>query len=178
MKTPDKQIPNNLSKNMFEHSISQSTVTTQQKENYSQNMKKSSETEKTHTFFLKIGEGMMQKWILRSVTRSVWVRFSWERNGEQSQKFEGKTEKVLKIVFETQNTRFSRLKQVTSKSPGQAAKTLKDKIVKKFSKCFSRLEGLPARELRAEPRKSLCTPRDWTIHLRTSRQNQHTSLQL
>ena len=37
------------------------------RENYSQNMKKSSETEKTHTFFLKIGEEMMQKWSLRSV---------------------------------------------------------------------------------------------------------------
>ena len=60
MKTPDKQIPSNLSKNMFEHSISQTTVTTQKKNN-SQNMKKSSETEKTHTFFLKIGEEMMQK---------------------------------------------------------------------------------------------------------------------
>ena len=80
MKTPDKQIPNNLSKNMFKHSISQTTVTTQKKkkklENNSQNMKKSSETEKTHTFFLKIGEKIMQKWSLRSVTRSVWVRFS------------------------------------------------------------------------------------------------------
>ena len=111
-------------------------------------MKKLSEIEKTHTFFLKIGEGMMQKWSLRSVTWSVWVRFSWERNGEdkQSQKFEGKTKKVLKAVFETQNTRFLWLKQVTNKSPGQAAKTFKDKIVKKISKCFSRLEGLPARE--------------------------------
>ena len=49
-----------------------------------------------------------------------------------------------------QNTRFSRLKQVAIKSPGQAAKTLKDKIVEKFSKCFSRLKGLPARESRAE----------------------------
>ena len=75
MKTPDKQIPDHLSKNMS-HNIPQSTVTTQQKENYSQNMKKSSTTEKTHTFFLKIGEGMMQKWRLRCVTRSVLVRFS------------------------------------------------------------------------------------------------------
>ena len=41
----------------------------------------------------------------------------------------------------------------------------------KISKCFSQLEGLPAKELRAEPRKSLCTPRDWTFHSRTSRQN-------
>ena len=31
MKTRDKQIPSNLSKNMFEHSISQTTVTTQKK---------------------------------------------------------------------------------------------------------------------------------------------------
>ena len=35
-------------------------------------MRKSSETEKTHTCFLKIGEGMMQKWRLRCVTRSIW----------------------------------------------------------------------------------------------------------
>ena len=40
-----------------------------------------------------------------------------ERNGEdseQSQKFEGKTEKVLKTVFETQNMHFSRLIEVTN----------------------------------------------------------------
>ena len=89
-----------------------------------------------------------------------------------------KTEKVLKTVFKMQNTRFSRLKQVASKSPGQATKTLKDKIVKKFSKCFSQLEGLLARELQTEPRKSLCTPRDWTFHSQTSRQNQHASSRL
>ena len=75
-----------------------------------------------------------------------------------------------KIVLEMQNTHFSRLKQVASKSPGQAAKTLKDKIVKKFSKCFLRLEDLSTRESQAEPRKSLCTSRDWTFHSRTSRQ--------
>ena len=93
-------------------------------------------------------------------------------------KIEGKTEKVLKTVFEMQNTCFSWLKQVTSKSPGQAAKTLKDKIVKKFSKCFLRLEDLSTRESQAEPRKSLCTSRDWTFHSRTSHQNQHASLRL
>ena len=97
-----------------------------------------------------------------------------ERNGEdseQSQKFEGKTEKVLKTVFETQNTRFSWLKQVVNKSPGQAVKTLEVTIVEKFSKCFSRLEGLPTRESQAEPWKSLCTPCDWTFHSQTSHQN-------
>ena len=66
--------------------------------------------------------------------------------------------------------RFSRLTWVATKSPVQAAKTLKDKSLKKFSKCFSRLKGLPTREPRAEPRKSLSNPCDWTFHSRTSRQ--------
>ena len=35
-----------------------------------------------------------------------------------------KLKKVLKTVFEMKNTRFSRLKQVASKSPGSHAKTL------------------------------------------------------
>ena len=65
-----------------------------------------------------------------------------------------------------------------SESPGQAAKTLKDKILKKFSKCFSRLEGLLARESRVEPRKSLSNSRDWTCHSRTSRQNWPANLRL
>ena len=65
------------------------------------------------------------------------------------------------------NTCFSLLGWVANKSPRQAAKTLKVKIMKKISKCFSQLEGLPARE----PRNSLCTPHDWTFHLRTYRQN-------
>ena len=46
------------------------------------------------------------------------------------------TEKVLKTLFETQNTRFSRLKWVANKSLGLAAKTLKDKIVKNFLSVF------------------------------------------
>ena len=44
------------------------------------------------------------------------------------------------------------------------------KTFEKFSKCFSRLEVPLTRESRTEPRKSLCTPRDWTFHPRTSRQ--------
>ena len=89
---------------------------------------------------------MMQKWSLRS----VWISFSGERNGEdseQSQKFEGKTEKVLKIVFKMQNTHFSRLKQVARAS----CQNTQRQNCEKFSKCFSRLEGLPTRESRAEP---------------------------
>lgn len=59
-----------------------------------------------------------------------------------------------------QNTRFSRLIQVASKSPDQAAKHCEGKILEKSSKCFSRLEGLVAKESWAEPRKSLSNPRN------------------
>ena len=44
----------------------------------------------------------------------------------------------------------------------------KTEFWKKFSKCFSQLEGLPATKSRAKPQKSLSTPRDWTFHSRTS----------
>ena len=43
----------------------------------------------------------------------------------------------------------------TESSRKHVAKTLKTKILKNFSKCFSRLEVLPARESRGKPRKSL-----------------------
>ena len=85
---------------------------------------------------------------------------------------------IVKFPLFLPNTRFSRLKWVANKSPGQAAKTLKDKILKKISKCFSRLEGLPARESWAEPQKSLSNPCDWTFHSRTSRQNWPSSSRL
>ena len=52
------------------------------------------------------------------------------------QKVKGKTEKVLKIVFETQNTCFLRLKQVANKLLGQVAKTLIVKIGKNFLSVF------------------------------------------
>ena len=63
--------------------------------------------------------------------------------------------KHLKTDLYAQNTQFSWLNQVTSKSLGQVARTLKAKILKNLSKCFSRLEVLPARESRGKPRKSL-----------------------
>ena len=87
-----------------------------------------------------------------------------EREDEQSQKFEGKLKKKFKAVPIFAKHAFF----VTEVSRHQVAKTLKDKNLKNFSKCFSRLEGLPARESRAEPRKSLSNPRDWTFHSRTS----------
>ena len=56
-----------------------------------------------------------------------------------------------------QNTRFSRLKQVANKSPGQAAKTLKVRIVKNFLSVFRNYKVYPqgSRELSHE---NLCVP--------------------
>lgn len=102
--------------------------------------------------------------------RCEWVRAD-EKDNEQSQKDRRKNKKFKKLPLYVQNTRFLRLKRVAKKLPDQAAKTLKDKNLKIFFfKCFSRLEGLPASESRAELRKSLSKPRDWTFHSRTSRQ--------
>ena len=56
----------------------------------------------------------------------------------------------------------------------QVAKTSRQntwkKTFEKFSKCFLWLEVPFAKESRTEPQKSLCTPCDWTLHPRTSRQ--------
>ena len=64
-------------------------------------------------------------------TWSVWERYFGEDN-EQSLKLEGKLKNFEKLSLKMQNTRFSRLKWVANKSPGLAAKTLKDKSVKNF----------------------------------------------
>ena len=62
-----------------------------------------------------------------------------------------KLKKFKETVFEMQNTRFLRLKQVAKAS----RQNTQSQNCEKFSKCFSRLEGLSVRELRAEPRKSM-----------------------
>ena len=98
-----------------------------------------------------------------------WVRAD-ERDNEQSQKDRGKTKKFKNYPYFCQNTRFSRLKWVVTKSPIQPPKHSKTSLKKEISKCFSWLEGLPASESRAELRKSLSKPRDWTFHSRISRQ--------
>ena len=56
-----------------------------------------------------------------------------------------------------QNTRFSRLKWVANKSPGLAAKTLKDKIVKNFLSVFRNWKVYP-RGSRELSRENLCVP--------------------
>ena len=84
--------------------------------------------------------------------------------------FEGKLKQVLKTapIFAKHAifaTGVSRHKVASS-----SRQSTQEQKSENFSKCFSRLEGLPASESRDEPRKSLSEPRDWTFHPRTSRQ--------
>ena len=100
-------------------------------------MKKSSETEKTHTFFLKIGEEMMQKWMLFEVRHGVFEREKWGRQWTVT-KIRGKKKKkkIFKTVFETQNTRFSQLIQVANQSLGHSPKHFKPKDLKNLLSVF------------------------------------------
>ena len=86
-----------------------------------------------------------------SVEREMGKSVNSHKNSREN------TKKVLKTLFEMQNTCFSRLKWVTNKSPGLAAKTLKDKIVKNFLSVFRDWKVYPqgSREL---SRENLCVP--------------------
>ena len=88
------------------------------------------------------------------VTWWVWERFEMGKTMNR-QKCSRENWKRLKTNLFAQNTRFSRLSQVVSKSPGPVARTLETKILKNLSKFFSQLEVLLARELWGEPWKSL-----------------------
>ena len=60
-----------------------------------------------------------------------------EEDSEQSQKFEGKTEKKnLKTIFETQNTRFLQLIQVANQSPRHPPKHFNPKDLKILQSVF------------------------------------------
>ena len=66
----------------------------------------------------------------------IQLREKWRRQWTVT-KIRGKMlRKILKTLFETQSTHFLRLKWVANKSPGLAAKTLKNKIVKNFLSVF------------------------------------------
>ena len=86
--------------------------------------------------------------------RCVWDRDEI-RKTMNSHKSSRENWKCLKIDLFAQNTRFSRLSQVASKSPGPVTRTLKTKILKTLSKCFLRLKVLPVKESRGKPQKSL-----------------------
>ena len=90
---------------------------------------------------------------------SISVKKEIGKTVNSHKKSREKLKKFKETVFEMQNTHFSRLKQVARASH----QNTQSENCEKFSKCFSRLEGLPARESRAKPQKSLCTPHDWTF---------------
>ena len=107
---------------------------------------------------------------LKMDSRSVWKGESLERRWTVT-KVRGKTKKDLKNCSCFCQTRdFRDLNESPKSRQIKPPKHSRTKIWKKFSKCFSRLEGQPASESRAEPRKSLSKLRDWTFHSRTSRQ--------
>ena len=73
-------------------------------------------------------------------------RGSDKEDNEQSQKFEGKLKSFKNCPFCANHAIFP-----TESSREQVARTLKTKILKNLSKCFSRLEVLPVRESRGKP---------------------------
>ena len=81
------------------------------------------------------------------MTRSVWVRFNWERKWIVIKSLR-ENWKYLKTDPVFAKHAFLWLKWVANKSLGLAAKTLKDKIVKNFLSVF----------------------RDWKVYLRGSRE--------
>ena len=129
---------------------------------------------KTHTFFLKILSWNEAKMGFEDGDTECLGTKQLKEKMNSHIKFEGKLKMVLKIALIVQNTRF----RDWGKSPKTPAKTLQAKRFENFAKCFSRLEVSLTRESRAEPRKSLCTPRYWTFHSWTSRQNWPVSSRL
>ena len=101
--------------------------------------------------------------------RCEWVRAD-ERDNELSQKDRGKTKKFKNYPYISKTRVFRDWNESPKSHQIKPPKHSRTKNLKNFSKCFSRLEGLLASESRAELRKSLSKPRDWTFHSRTTRQ--------
>ena len=104
-------------------------------------------------------------------------RVSGKEEDEQSEMFEEKLKRFKKLTKFAQNTRFSRLRQVTCKSLGPATRTLRRKLWKKFLSFFatesSRVQV--ARTSRQNTwkrnlKKFLSVFRDWKFHSRESRE--------
>ena len=114
---------------------------------------------------------MKQQWSLKMVTRSVWEGDSWERRWIVTKSLRENWKRYKNCPYFCQTHVFHDLSESPTSRQVKPPKHSKAKFWKKFSKCFSRLEGLPARESRAEPRKSLSNPCDWTFHSWTNCQN-------
>ena len=163
MKTSDNQIPSNLSKNMFEHSISHTTDNSKIKKIILKTWKIKWDRGNPYLFledWRRNDAKMNDFW---SETRSVWEKEMGKIVNSHKNSREKLSLKCKTLVFRDWN------KSPVSRQ-GHLPKQFKPKDLKKFAKCFSWLEVSLARESWAKTRKSLCTPRDWTFHLRTSRQ--------
>ena len=119
----------------------------------------------------------MQQWRLEMRARSVWEGDSLERRWTVTN-VRGKTEKDLKTALvSAKHAIFATWLSRHTVASSSRQSTQRQKFGK-FSKCFSRLEGLPASESRAEPRKSMSNSRNWTFHSRTSRQKWPAKMRL
>ena len=79
---------------------------------------------RTHTFFLKIWRWKRAKMEFVESDTECLGEFQLREKVKCHKKFEGKLKRFWKTDFETQNTHFSRLGWVASKSPRSPAKTL------------------------------------------------------
>ena len=120
---------------------------------------------------------MKHQWGLKMDSQSVWKGGSLERRWTVTN-VRGKTETSFKTApISSKHANFATgLSRHTVASSSR--QSTQEQNFENFSKCFSRLEGLPASESRAEPRKSLSEPRDWTFHSRTSRQKWPAKMRL
>ena len=173
MKTPDRQILSNLSKNMSAQYISIYSDNSTKRELFSKHEEIKWDRENPYLFLedLRRNDAKMEiEMCDMECLGQIQLREKWGRQWTVT-KIRGKTEKGIKtdpvftkhVIFATKVSH----QQVASSSRQNTQR----QNCENFSKCFSRLKGLPSRESRAEPWKSLCAPRDWTLHLRTSRQN-------
>ena len=132
------------------------TTHSQNQEKHIQNMKNEVRQRKPIPFSWRLEK----KWCKNECFLKWDTECLRERNGEdneQSQKLKGKTKKLLKTVFETQNTRFSWLIQVASQSPGHPPKHFKPKDLKILLSVFRNWKSY-SRGSRKLSRKNLCVP--------------------
>ena len=171
MKTPDRQILSNLSKNMSAHYISIYSDNSTKRKLFSKNEEIKWDRENPYLFLEDLRRNDAKMEIEMCVTeclgqiqlREMGKTVNSHKNLRENWK-RFKTDRVFAkhAIFATEVSR----QQVARSS----CQNTQRQNFEKFSKCFSWLKGLPAKESRAEPWKSLCTPRDWTLHSRTSRQ--------
>ena len=170
MKTLDRQILSNLSKNMFAQYISIYSDNSIKRKLFSKHEEIKWDRENPY-LFLEDWRRNDAKMKIEMCDTECLGQIQLREKVNRHEKFKGKLKKILKTPPVFAKHAFFATEVSHQQVARSSHKNTQRQNCEKFSKCFSRLEGLPARELQAEPRKSLCTPRNWTLHSRTSRQN-------